>query len=121
MFDCICDNSSFTNKLKNEGNLHFILKENFFSLRNLCDIKSGKLKNQLENLKFEFFSHIKECNLCKIKKNICIICEKHEILYFFEILNTKVCKTCKNVYHEKCFREKGCINCNIKALLSFTD
>lgn len=58
------------NVMESDNMLHFVLKRNLFSLRNLVDLNKKKLLNFLENYKEIIMKHI--CS-CDVKKFLVII------------------------------------------------
>jgi hypothetical protein len=93
------------------------MRDNLFSLQNLLDIYQGKLKILIMEVINVAKEHFRGCGVCVKKTNACSICKDKKPLYFFEIKKTKVCKTCRKVFHFKCFMEKGCQECGLLSLL----
>ena len=115
IFEAMCNADLM--KILLETRLNLILRENLFSLQNLIDIHKGTLKEELYKVNKVAIEHFSQCETCCKKASICSVCNDKKPIYFFEIKSTKVCETCKRVFHAKCWKEKGCQDCGLMNLL----
>jgi hypothetical protein len=111
IFDLMkCDKAeSFVLKTLKEDN-YLVLKQNLFSLKDLCEINDYKLINKL-NSYFKKFEHhiIKECVECCYKGGSCKICMNNEILLAYNIEDVFYCHDCKNTFHRTCCSVHPCV------------
>ncbi|KRX05958.1 hypothetical protein PPERSA_01036 [Pseudocohnilembus persalinus] len=111
LYDTICDEKIFTQIIK-PFNLNLAIRDNIFSMKNLIQIKSGFLTQYLHATYLVLEQHVKNCEICKRKSYICLICQSLERIFVHDIQNTKLCKQCQRIYHKKCFNKpEKCVIC----------
>lgn len=100
---------------------HLIVENDNYSLEDIEKISNfNKLKKEMKYYKRELIHHIRDCENCRIKINICLICNnKESIIYGYGYDNysnnkSVECKKCKELYHKECFDKSNgiCLNCN---------
>jgi len=114
MFDVMkCENSDafVINVL---GKHHYLaLKENVYSLKDLCDINEGVFIPKLKEFYEQFEEHLhKKCHVCNYKGKRCLLCEKDELLMAYDVENVFFCNQCKNTFHRKCCSFHNCPELN---------
>jgi len=111
MFDMMkCENAEnfMTDTLKEYK--YLILKQNFFSLKDLCEINDFKLIFKLQDFFSVFQNHLLEtCKECHYTGGTCVVCANNERLYAYDIDNVFYCEDCKSIYHKKCCSVHPCI------------
>ncbi|XP_063315499.1 pleckstrin homology domain-containing family M member 1 [Pelobates fuscus] len=83
-----------------------------YSMLDLKQVTTGVFERIMQTV-LEFASdHIFECVLCSQKGFICMICNKDEIIYPFQLETTTRCADCKAVFHLYCKTgKKPCPRC----------
>merc|ERR1711871_949062 len=91
-----------------------------YSLRDLIAIsdKGGeKFIKGLEATLARYDKHItKECLHCQARGHVCEFCNSKEILFPFQVENTRQCSGCQSYFHSECYRKmrsakKTCPKC----------
>lgn len=93
--------------------IYLCLKQNYFSLIDLINIRNGTLKSNLQKY-FEYLNkHCRICDNCLKKSYICQICNSQQRIFIYDILNTVKCKYCLRIFHKECYlKKKDCkYNC----------
>lgn len=98
-----CRNSE-THLAKLNERKHFAWSSSVWSLKDLLDLKEGKLRSELQEVEELFRNHVVRCEICKGKGFYCEICSKKELLFHFDDQIAK-CQQCKSVFHGKCYKE----------------
>lgn len=89
---------------------HFFLKKNLVSMRDLHDLRFENLIGTVKSYILMVFDHFQDCEVCHGRAKLCGIC-RYEKVFLWDIKGTSICKKCRSIYHEHCFREKGCPTC----------
>lgn len=97
---------------------HLKVENDYYSLEDIEKISNyNKLKKEMKYYKKEIIHHIKNCDNCRLKVNICLICNnKESIIFGYEddYSNKCIeCKKCKQIYHKDCFdkNNRNCLCC----------
>lgn len=111
LYDSICRPNIITDIMPAYTNL--LLKRNLLSIKNFVEIKNGSLEKSARDWISKFRPHFTGCPRCKLKGKTCASCgDAENMIYLFEVENTRICKRCKQVYHRACWAVKGCVNCD---------
>ncbi|XP_011505581.1 PREDICTED: differentially expressed in FDCP 8 homolog [Ceratosolen solmsi marchali] len=92
---------------------HMLESNNNYSIKDLIDLQTGVLMDEIQFAHNAMRSHITEtCELCKARGHLCEICGNDEIIYPWDASATK-CRICLTVYHHLCRskRNKHCPKC----------
>ena len=94
---------------------YLVLRENFFSLRDLVEINEMIFFDKISEFEKKLENHILlECNKCHYEGGKCLMCEMNEKLYAFDVENVIYCNKCKLLFHKNCVEVHSCfINKNI--------
>lgn len=107
MYDSIC-NTEYMEKTFTKR-LHYCLKKNLFSLKNLYDIYNG---HELAHIDKDFAilqRHFYKCEICQSRKGrLCHLCNNLPKIFSFELRDTYSCKHCHNIYHRRCLSNNIC-------------
>ena len=95
---------------------YLVLRENFFSLRDLVEINDMSFFDKINEFEKKLENHIlNECNICHYEGGKCLMCENNEKIYAFDVENVIYCNKCKLLFHKNCVEFHACfINKNIK-------
>ena len=89
---------------------YLVLKQNLFSLKDLCEINDYRLINRLKSYLIKFENHIlRECDNCLYKGGTCKICMKNEVIFAYNVEDIFYCDDCKNVFHRICCSVHPCV------------
>ena len=89
---------------------YLVLKQNLFSMKDLCDINDYLLIYKLQNMLKSFEDHIlRSCVDCNYKGGSCVVCANNEILLAYDIEKVFYCEDCKVIYHKDCGAFHPCI------------
>ena len=107
MYDSIC-NIDFMERTFPKR-LHYFLKKNIFSLKNLYNVYNGHETPQIEKDFAILQRHFYKCDDCqKQKGKICKMCNTPPKIFSFELRDTYSCKHCRNIYHRRCLKNNIC-------------
>lgn len=85
---------------------HLIKQVDLYSLEDLIQVKSGALKNVLQNVVNFGRQHVLNCMLCCLKGFYCEICKSPQIIYPFDTESVYRCDDCQSIYHNSCFESR---------------
>lgn len=89
---------------------YLVLKQNLFSMKDLCDINDYSLIFKLQTMLNAFEDHLlRTCDICNYKGGSCVVCANNEILHAYEIEKVFYCEDCKVIYHKDCGAFHPCI------------
>ena len=89
---------------------YLVVKQNFFSMKDLCDINDYSLIYKLQGYFDLFEDHIlKSCEICNYKGGNCIVCANNDVLFAYDFENVFYCDDCKAIYHKNCCSFHPCI------------
>jgi len=89
---------------------YLVLKQNLFSLKDLCEINDGKMIEKLNVYKDKLQTHLrKTCKVCNYKGGTCKICLNNEIIYAYDVEDIFYCHDCKNIFHRTCCSVHPCV------------
>ncbi|XP_065203100.1 run domain Beclin-1-interacting and cysteine-rich domain-containing protein-like isoform X2 [Planococcus citri] len=77
-----------------------------YSLKDLIDVKSNKLKKILLDISKTCENHVSQCELCHARGFMCEICSKQEIIFPWQINAVVRCIKCGSCHHIRCYNQK---------------
>ena len=107
------DGRAYVEELKQESREYFLDEHAYIlSMRDLVEIKNGKLVAWLKKFEDKVRVHIEEeCTRCKAKGWLCELCKNEEELFRWSHGKTQ-CEGCEALYHTQCWMGKeNCPKC----------
>ncbi|XP_076685611.1 differentially expressed in FDCP 8 homolog isoform X2 [Andrena cerasifolii] len=92
---------------------HMIENAGNYSIRDLVDLNSGTLLEEIRAAYDAMHAHITEqCQLCKARGHLCELCGNDEIIYPWDA-SSLTCHQCSAVHHRACWskRNHSCPRC----------
>ena len=92
---------------------HMIENAGNYSIRDLVDLNSGTLLEEIRAAYDAMHAHITEqCQLCKARGHLCELCGNDEIIYPWDA-SSITCHQCSAVHHRACWskRNHSCPRC----------
>lgn len=89
--------------------VYLLMKENFFSLKDLFDLDKNHLLLKLGKLFDEMQKHILEdCKECHYSGGKCMVCLSDNKIFAYDIEKAFFCTHCRNLFHKKCSSVHPC-------------
>ncbi|XP_020281463.1 differentially expressed in FDCP 8 homolog isoform X2 [Pseudomyrmex gracilis] len=86
---------------------HMIENSGNYSIKDLIDLQSGALLDELRVAYDTMHAHItKQCELCKARGHLCEICGNDEIIYPWDA-SSVICQQCLAVHHRVCWAKRN--------------
>ncbi|XP_072764783.1 differentially expressed in FDCP 8 homolog isoform X2 [Anoplolepis gracilipes] len=86
---------------------HMIENSGNYSIKDLVDLQSGILLDELRAAYDTMHAHItQQCELCKARGHLCEICGNDEIIYPWDA-SSIICLQCSAVYHRVCWAKRN--------------
>ena len=90
--------------------MYIVFKENYFSLKDLCEVNDFTFISKLYEFFKAFETHIlTDCSICQYKGSNCFICNKENVLRAYNIESTIYCYICNQIFHKKCATFHPCL------------
>ncbi|EFN63989.1 Differentially expressed in FDCP 8-like protein [Camponotus floridanus] len=86
---------------------HMIENSGNYSIKDLIDLQSGILLDELRTAYDTMHAHItQQCELCKARGHLCEICGNDEIIYPWDA-SSIICPQCSAVHHRVCWAKRN--------------
>ncbi|KAL6429183.1 hypothetical protein ACFW04_008134 [Cataglyphis niger] len=86
---------------------HMIENSSNYSIKDLIDLQSGILLDELRTAYDTMHAHItQQCQLCKARGHLCEICGNDEIIYPWDA-SSIICPQCSAVHHRVCWAKRN--------------
>ncbi|CAL1681628.1 unnamed protein product [Lasius platythorax] len=86
---------------------HMIENSSNYSIKDLIDLQSGILLDELRAAYDTMHAHItQQCELCKARGHLCEICGNDEIIYPWDA-SSIICPQCLAVHHRVCWAKRN--------------
>ncbi|EGI68888.1 Differentially expressed in FDCP 8-like protein [Acromyrmex echinatior] len=86
---------------------HMIENSGNYSIKDLIDLQSGILLDELRTAYDTMHAHItQQCELCKARGHLCEICGNDEIIYPWDA-SSVICQQCSAVHHRVCWAKRN--------------
>ncbi|XP_029155293.1 differentially expressed in FDCP 8 homolog isoform X2 [Nylanderia fulva] len=86
---------------------HMIENSGNYSIKDLIDLQSGILLDELRAAYDTMHAHItQQCELCKARGHLCEICGNDEIIYPWDA-SSIICPQCSAVHHRVCWAKRN--------------
>lgn len=86
---------------------HMIENSCNYSIKDLIDLQSGILLDELRTAYDTMHAHItQQCELCKARGHLCEICGNDEIIYPWDA-SSIICPQCSAVHHRVCWAKRN--------------
>ncbi|XP_070150364.1 differentially expressed in FDCP 8 homolog isoform X2 [Polyergus mexicanus] len=86
---------------------HMIENSGNYSIKDLIDLQSGILLDELRAAYDTMHAHItQQCELCKARGHLCEICSNDEIIYPWDA-SSIICLQCSAVHHRVCWAKRN--------------
>ncbi|XP_050456367.1 differentially expressed in FDCP 8 homolog isoform X2 [Cataglyphis hispanica] len=86
---------------------HMIENSGNYSIKDLIDLQSGILLDELRTAYDTMHAHItQQCQLCKARGHLCEICGNDEIIYPWDA-SSIICPQCSAVHHRVCWAKRN--------------
>lgn len=86
---------------------HMIENSGNYSIKDLIDLQSGILLDELRAAYDTMLAHItQQCELCKARGHLCEICGNDEIIYPWDA-SSIICPQCSAVHHRVCWAKRN--------------
>ncbi|XP_033210061.1 differentially expressed in FDCP 8 homolog isoform X2 [Belonocnema kinseyi] len=85
---------------------HFLENSGSYSVKDLVDLQSGLLMEELRTAHDNMKNHITEdCQLCKGRGHLCELCGNDEVIFPWDV-SAISCRICSAVHHRVCWTKK---------------
>ncbi|XP_018315476.1 differentially expressed in FDCP 8 homolog isoform X4 [Mycetomoellerius zeteki] len=86
---------------------HMIENSGNYSIKDLIDLQSGILLDELRTAYDTMHAHItQQCDLCKARGHLCEICGNDEVIYPWDA-SSVICQQCSAVHHRVCWAKRN--------------
>ncbi|XP_032675953.1 differentially expressed in FDCP 8 homolog isoform X2 [Odontomachus brunneus] len=86
---------------------HMIENSGNYSIKDLIDLQTGVLLDELRTAYDTMHSHITEqCELCRARGHLCEICGNDEVIYPWDA-SSIICQQCSAVHHRVCWSKRN--------------